>query len=106
MTIALKQMEIGAVYAIWSAVGTVMVSVLGVFLFHEPTNAMKVVAIFLIIAGVVCLDLSSRNGSGSVKSVQADLHPEPPLDHPPRPGTPGDAASPIAGGSVRQATAP
>ena len=34
MTIALKEMEIGAVYAIWSAVGTALVAVLGVILFH------------------------------------------------------------------------
>lgn len=60
MTIALKQMEIGAVYAIWSAVGTAVVAILGVVLFHEPANTLKAVAIVLIIAGVVCLDFSSR----------------------------------------------
>src|SRR5271169_172856 len=54
LTIALKQMEIGAVYAIWSAVGTALVAVLGIFLFHEPANVLKVVAIALIIVGVVC----------------------------------------------------
>ncbi len=58
MTIALKQMDIGAVYAIWSAVGTAVVAVLGVLLFHEPASALKAVAIALIIAGVVCLNLS------------------------------------------------
>jgi small multidrug resistance pump len=82
MTIALKQMEIGAVYAIWSAVGTAMVAVLGVLLFHEPANAMKVVAIVLIIAGVVCLDLSSRGGSRKATSMQADLRAELPINQP------------------------
>jgi len=82
MTIALKQMEIGAVYAIWSAVGTAMVAVLGVFLFHEPANAMKVVAIALIIAGVVCLDLSSRGVSRKATSIQADLRAELPMNKP------------------------
>ena len=49
MTIALKEMEIGAVYAIWSAVGTAIVAVLGILIFHELASALKGVAIALII---------------------------------------------------------
>src|SRR5271169_4337233 len=60
MTIALKEMEIGAVYAIWSAVGTAVVAVLGVLFFHEQASTLKAVAIVLIIVGVVCLNLSTR----------------------------------------------
>jgi len=76
MTIALKQMEIGTVYAIWSAVGTAFVAVLGVLLFHEPANALKVVAIMLIITGVVCLDLSTRQASQTVARTQSQLRSE------------------------------
>ena len=73
MTIALKEMEIGAVYAIWSAVGTALVAVLGVIVFHEPTNALKIIAIALIIFGVVCLNLSSRQSSQTAKRAEAQL---------------------------------
>ncbi len=73
MTIALKEMEIGAVYAIWSAVGTALVAVLGVILFHEPANALKIIAIALIIFGVVCLNLSSRQSSQTAKRAEAQL---------------------------------
>jgi small multidrug resistance pump len=76
MTIALKEMEIGAVYAIWSAVGTALVAVLGVLLFHEPANVLKVFAIALIIFGVVCLNLSSRTPSQTAKRAQTQLRTE------------------------------
>jgi small multidrug resistance pump len=56
----LKQLEVGAVYAIWSALGTAAVALIGMFLFHEPANGLKVFSIALIIVGVVCLNLSSR----------------------------------------------
>jgi drug/metabolite transporter (DMT)-like permease len=54
----LKQLEVGAVYAIWSALGTAAVALIGVVLFHEPANGLKVFSIALIIVGVVCLNLS------------------------------------------------
>ena len=57
----LKQLEVGAVYAIWSALGTAAVALLGMVLFHEPASGFKMFSIALIIVGVVCLNLSSRN---------------------------------------------
>ncbi len=80
MTIALKQLEIGTVYAIWSAVGTALVAVLGVMMFHEQANSLKVVAIVLIIAGVVCLDLSSRRSARTVAQTQTELRSDARLD--------------------------
>lgn len=65
LAIALKKMEVGIVYAVWSAVGTAMVTMLGVFLFKESVSLSKVVAIVLIIAGVVTLNLTEREDSAS-----------------------------------------
>lgn len=56
----LKELEVGAVYAIWSALGTAAVALLGMFLFHEPASGLKVFSIALIIVGVVCLNLSGH----------------------------------------------
>lgn len=61
----LKQLEVGAVYAIWSALGTAAVALLGMLLFHEPASGFKVFSLALIIVGVVCLNLSSRVGHRS-----------------------------------------
>jgi small multidrug resistance pump len=59
----LKQLEVGAVYAIWSALGTAAVALIGMVVFHEPANGLKVFSLALIIVGVVCLNLSGGHGT-------------------------------------------
>jgi small multidrug resistance pump len=56
----LKQLDVGSVYAIWSALGTAAVALIGMLLFHEPASGFKVFSLALIIAGVVGLNLSSH----------------------------------------------
>jgi len=58
LTLALKKFEIGMAYAIWSGLGTALITVLGIYLFNETANLMKFLSITLIIAGVVGLHLS------------------------------------------------
>ncbi|HYD69326.1 multidrug efflux SMR transporter [Azospirillum sp.] len=55
---ALKTMEVGIAYAVWSAVGTAVVAVIGVALFGESASPMKLAGIALIVAGVVSLRLA------------------------------------------------
>ncbi|MEV7129534.1 multidrug efflux SMR transporter [Streptomyces sp. NPDC093260] len=54
---ALKSVQIGTAYAIWSGVGTAAVAVLGLLLFGEELTAAKVGGILLIVGGVVVLNL-------------------------------------------------
>ena len=103
MTIALKEMEIGAVYAIWSAVGTALVAVLGVLVFHESANALKVVAIMLIIVGVVCLNLSTRPSVQTVARSQNQIRSKLQLDSATLRTTASVSASRV--GSARPASA-
>ena len=56
LSITLRTIPLGVVYAIWSGVGTVAVVVIGLFLFRETLDAVKVAGIGLIIAGVVVLN--------------------------------------------------
>jgi len=56
LSITLRTIPLGVVYAIWSGVGTAAVVVLGLFLFREALDAVKVAGIGLIIAGVVVLN--------------------------------------------------
>lgn len=60
LTFSLKKIEIGVAYAIWSGLGTVAISIIGILLFKENISVMKIVSIALIIAGVILLNL---NGS-------------------------------------------
>jgi len=58
LTLALKKIDVGLAYAIWSGLGTAAITVLGVMFFGEQINLMKVTSILLIIIGVVGLNLS------------------------------------------------
>ena len=59
MNLALKQIDVSIVYAVWSAVGTALISAIGIFWFREPVTILKMVSIFLIIVGVVGLNLKA-----------------------------------------------
>jgi len=56
LSISLRTIPLGVVYAIWSGIGTAAVVVIGVFLFRETLDLVKVVGIGLIITGVVMLN--------------------------------------------------
>lgn len=56
LSISLRSIPLGVVYAIWSGVGTAAIVVIGLFLFRETLDAVKVVGIGLIITGVVVLN--------------------------------------------------
>lgn len=55
LSITLRSIPLGVVYAIWSGVGTAAIVVIGLFLFRETLDVVRVVGIGLIIAGVVLL---------------------------------------------------
>jgi small multidrug resistance pump len=61
LSVSLRTIPLGVVYAIWSGIGTAAIVVIGFFLFREVLDAMKLAGIGLIIIGVVML-----NGAASV----------------------------------------
>ena len=58
LSLTLKKMEVGVVYAIWSAVGTALIATIGILWFKEPISVLKIGSLALIILGVVGLNLS------------------------------------------------
>ncbi|KGK99663.1 membrane protein [Methanococcoides methylutens] len=58
-TLALKRLEVSLAYAIWSGIGTLSITAIGIFYFDETLTALKVGSIALIIIGVIGLNLSS-----------------------------------------------
>ena len=52
---AIKEINIGTAYAVWSGLGTVMIAAIGYLWFKEPMGAVKLASVVLIIAGVVGL---------------------------------------------------
>ena len=59
LTLAVQGVDISIVYAIWSGVGTVLVALIGIVLFHESISIKKVVSLLLIVIGVLGIDLTN-----------------------------------------------
>ena len=55
LALVLRELPVGIVYAIWSAVGTVGVAVLGIAVFGETMNPTKALGIALVVGGVAVL---------------------------------------------------
>ena len=60
MSISLKQIEMGIAYAVWAAVSTAVVVVIGIAFYSETISSFKITGITLIVIGVVLLNLTSQ----------------------------------------------
>ena len=58
LAVSLETIPLGVAYAIWSGVGTACTSLIGISLFKEAATSKKFIGIFLIISGVVLLNVS------------------------------------------------
>jgi quaternary ammonium compound-resistance protein SugE len=61
LSLAVKTLPIGTAYAVWTGIGTVGAAILGMFLFDEPRDAVRVICILLIIAGIAGLKITSAS---------------------------------------------
>ena len=57
--IALKTLPIGTGYAVWTGIGAVGTAILGIILFGESMEPMRLASILLIVAGIVGLNLTT-----------------------------------------------
>ena len=60
---AVKNLPIGTAYAIWTGIGAVGTAVLGIILFNESKELVRIFFIFLIVVGIVGLKLFSGQSS-------------------------------------------
>jgi quaternary ammonium compound-resistance protein SugE len=56
---ALKTLPIGTAYAVWTGIGAAGTAVMGILLFGESRDAMRLACIAVIVAGIAGLKLSS-----------------------------------------------
>jgi quaternary ammonium compound-resistance protein SugE len=56
---SVKHLPVGTAYAIWTGIGAVGTAVLGMILFNESRELMRIFFIFLIIVGIVGLKVFS-----------------------------------------------
>ena len=57
LAVAVRTIPIGTGYAVWTGIGAVGVAILGMVLFGEPRELLRVASILLIVAGIVGLKL-------------------------------------------------
>jgi quaternary ammonium compound-resistance protein SugE len=58
LTIALRSLEVGPAYAVWTGLGASGAAAVGMLFLGDTVSAVKLVSIGLILAGVIGLNLS------------------------------------------------
>ncbi|WKZ31775.1 MAG: quaternary ammonium compound efflux SMR transporter SugE [Thermodesulfobacteriota bacterium] len=59
MALALKTIPMGTAYAVWTGIGAVGTVIIGMTLFGEPREALRLACIGLIVIGIAGLKLTS-----------------------------------------------
>ena len=59
MAIALRSLPFGTAYAVWTGIGAVGSILVGMFLYSESADPVRIVCLTLIVAGMVGLKLNS-----------------------------------------------
>lgn len=58
LTLAIKTLPVGTAYAVWTGMGAVGVAILGILLFKESTDWIRLLSISFIVVGIIGLKLS------------------------------------------------
>ena len=58
LALAVRTLPLGTAYAVWSGIGTVGAVLFGIFFLSEPTNALRLLCLTLIVCGIVGLKLA------------------------------------------------
>src|SRR6266478_3183423 len=57
--LALKSLPVGTAYAVWTGIGTIGTTALGIYLFNEPATLLRLACIGLILSGIIGLKITS-----------------------------------------------
>ena len=57
LSLALRQLPLGTAYAMWTGVGILGTTILGVFLFNEKLNIPQIICVLVIVIGIAGLKL-------------------------------------------------
>jgi len=61
LNVALKHLEVGPAYAVWTGLGAAGTAVIGMLALGDTVSTLKLVSIGLVIAGAIGLNLSGVN---------------------------------------------
>lgn len=60
LSISLKVLPVGSAYAVWTGIGAVFTAILGILLFDESRDVLKILFILMIVAGLIGLRIISK----------------------------------------------
>ncbi len=66
LTSALKHLSLGMAYGIWGGVGTMLTTIVGIALWHDPFTLVMGVGMVAIIAGVALLSAGTQEAEEAV----------------------------------------
>src|SRR3954451_10126699 len=61
LALVLKHLSVGTTYAIWSAVGTAVIALIGIALYGEGASVLKLASLGLIVLGVIGLNAAGAH---------------------------------------------
>ncbi len=61
LSVVVRQIPVSVAYAVWSGIGTAAIAVIGFTFLGEELDAVKVISLAMIVAGVVVLNLHSAH---------------------------------------------
>lgn len=63
LSLSLKQIPVGIAYALWSAIGIVLIAVVGALVYKQIPDLPAIIGFIFIITGVVIINLFSKMSS-------------------------------------------
>ncbi len=61
LSITLKTIPVGIAYAIWSGVGIILISLVGIFFFKQVLDLPSIIGLVLIVLGVLIINVFSKS---------------------------------------------
>lgn len=65
LSVAMKTIPVGTAYAIWTGIGGVGVAIMGILLFGESRDILRIMCLLFIVVGIVGLKLVSSSQGAS-----------------------------------------
>lgn len=63
LSLALKTIPVGVAYAIWSGVGIILITFVGIFAFKQIPDLPAIIGLILIISGVIIINVFSKTSA-------------------------------------------
>lgn len=63
LSLTLRTLPVGIAYALWSAIGIVFITIIGIFAFKQVPDLPAIIGLVLIVAGVVIINVWSKTSA-------------------------------------------